>query len=45
MRKVTHSDTKSGVEFAFLSAKLNDLLQNKDNSKIDYSVSSKNGKV
>ena len=44
-RKVTHTDTKSGVEYAFNSPKLGDLLTGAANKPIDYEIISTNGNL
>lgn len=43
-RKVTHTDTKTGVEYAFQSEALDELLKGEDNLNIDYEVRSNNGR-
>lgn len=42
-RKVTHTDTKSGIEYSFNSKKLSKIITGEKNYDIDYQVISQNG--
>jgi hypothetical protein len=44
-RKVTHTDTKSGIEYTFYSEKLEHLLDGEEDQPLDYKIKSTNGKV
>jgi hypothetical protein len=44
-RKVTHTDTHTGLEYAFQSEKLNKVLRNTDYSEINYPVMSTKGSI
>ena len=44
LRKVTHTDTKAGIEYTFNSPELDQLLHGYEGQAINYKIQSTNGK-
>lgn len=44
-RKVTHKDARSGVEYAFESTRLEQILEGDPGDAFNYTITSQNGKT
>ena len=42
---MTHTDTHTGLEYAFKSEKLDNVLRNKDYKEVNYEVKSSRGTI